>query len=328
MKRRLAHTIKRALPDEHPGHATTRRELSNNESIASSFNHAAAGMLRDCAALLRQQNANPFRVNAYVRAAQTLESLQTDARKILRKEGIDGLTRLPFIGRGLASSIEEIARTGRLSQLLRLRGSSEPEALFQTVPGIGPALARAIHNGLNVDSLEALELAAHDGRLASIPQIGPRRAAAIRANLAAMLGRPLRSRWTGRTLPPVEMLLDVDREYRHRSAARDLPLIAPRRFNPSGEAWLPILHAEREGWHFTALFSNTARAHELGKTGDWVVLYFYDGDHREGQHTIVTETHGPMKGRRVVRGREADCASLASRDDFYRPSVADDRQLQ
>ena len=73
---------------------------------------------------------------------------------------------------------------------------------------------------------------------------------------------------------------------------------------PEGKAWLPILHAEREGWHFTALFSNTARAHELGRTDDWVVIYFYDDDHQEGQCTVVTEIRGPREGERVVRGRE------------------------
>jgi hypothetical protein len=55
------------------------------------------------------------------------------------------------------------------------------------------------------------------------------------------------------------------------------------------------------------LYSNTAQAHQLGRTRDWVVLYFYDDEHTEGQHTVVTETHGPLAGRRVVRGREAEC---------------------
>ena len=86
-----------------------------------------------------------------------------------------------------------------------------------------------------------------------------------------------------------------------------LPRIAPKRFNPDGKAWLPVLHTDRADWHFTALYSNTARAHELGRTNDWVVLYYYDGDHREGQCTVVTETHGPLAGARVVRGRESEC---------------------
>ena len=103
------------------------------------------------------------------------------------------------------------------------------------------------------------------------------------------------------------MLLDVDREYRERAQRGGLPTITPRRFNPRGESWLPVLHTARGKWHFTALFSNTARAHELGKTRDWVVMYFYDDRHAERQHTVVTETGGALTGRRVVRGREAEC---------------------
>ena len=107
--------------------------------------------------------------------------------------------------------------------------------------------------------------------------------------------------------PPVEMLLDVDREYRDAAEARRLPRIAPRRFNPTGEAWLPILHTERDHWHFTALFSNTFRAHALERTRDWVVVYFHADTRPEGQRTIVTETSGALAGRRVVRGRESEC---------------------
>ena len=271
------------------------------------FNLEAAGIFRKCAEILRQQAANPFRVNAYVRAAQTLESLQRDAHDILREDGIAGLIALPAIGQGLAAAIDEIARTGRLAQLDRLRGETSPENRFQTVPGIGPKLAHAIHDALHVDTLEALEVAAHDGRLSTVPGIGARRAAAIQAGLAALLGRVRSRQQTPQVSPPVAMLLDVDREYRQSASAGRLPKIAPKRFNPEGLAWLPILHTDRGKWHFTALFSNTARAHELGRTDDWVVAYFYNDDHQEGQNTIVTETKGPMTGERVIRGREAEC---------------------
>jgi len=275
----------------------------------SSFNRTAAEILRHCAELLRQQRANPFRVNAYVRAAKTLDTLPTDAREILRASGIKGLLELPHIGAGLASAIDEIAHTGTLAQLDRLRGSADPETLLRVVPGVGPTLARAIHDELQIDSLEDLEVAAHDGRLEALRGIGPRRAAAIRASLATLLGRTRLRHGPDGPAPPVTTLLAVDAEYRRAAGAGNLPTITPRRFNPEHKAWLPILHTERDGWHFTALFSNTAKAHELGRTDDWVVIYFYDGDHREGQHTVVTETHGPFAGRRVVRGREAECAA-------------------
>jgi putative hydrolase len=123
-----------------------------------------------------------------------------------------------------------------------------------------------------------------------------------------MLGRGQTRRRRRGPAPGVRLLLEIDARYRKQAAAGELPKIAPKRFNPEGKAWLPILHAEREGWHFTALFSNTARAHDLAKTDDWVVIYFYDDDHQEGQCTVVTETHGPMEGERVVRGRENEWA--------------------
>ena len=271
-----------------------------------SFNHTAAGLLRDMAELLTQQQANPFRINAYRRAAQTLDSLDVDARELLEQKGEPGLMALPAIGRGIASSIAEMAGTGRLSQLERLRGSIEPEALLRTIPGIGSKSARLIHDSLHVDTLEELELAAHDGRLEALPTFGPRRVAAVCASLASVLGRatpPPRHDGKG---PPVGLLLEIDAEYREQADRDKLPKIAPKRFNPKGEAWLPIMHADRNGWHFTALYSNTARAHELQRTRDWVVIYFYDDDHEEGQHTVVTETHGRLEGKRVVRGREAE----------------------
>ena len=284
-----------------------------------SFNHAAAERLRQYARLLEFQHANPFRVNAYQRAAQTLESLRFDARDALRESGVQALHGLPFVGAGIALAINEIAQTGRLARLERLRGAADPESLLRSVPGIGPKLALKVHEGLGVTSLEALEVAAYDGRLAKLPGVGERRAEAIRATVTRMLGRVAPPLAAPVEAPGVDVLLDVDREYRER-AATDLPRIAPRRFNPAHEAWLPILHTTRREWHFTALYSNTAKAHELGRTRDWVVLYFYDREHREAQQTVVTETRGPLQGSRVVRGREAECAEYYG-DTAYRPEA-------
>jgi hypothetical protein len=108
--------------------------------------------------------------------------------------------------------------------------------------------------------------------------------------------------------PGVGILLDVDREYREKARAGSLRRIAPRRLNPEGKAWLPVLHTRFGAWHFTALFSNTERAHELHRVYDWVVIYFSDPDGDEGQATVVTERRGALTGERVVRGREPECA--------------------
>lgn len=277
--------------------------------MADTTNQRVASNLRELADLLEQQGANPFRVAAYRRAADTVAANPEDLETLVKREGFDGLTALPGVGRSIAAAIQEMLRTGRWSQLERLRGTLEPERLLQTVPGVGPALARRLHDHLDADTLEALEIAAHDGRLEAVPGFGPRRASMPRAALASMLGRRLR-RTAAPLAPGVDMLLDIDREYREQAKLGKLRTIAPRWFNPSGESWLPILHARRGTWDFTALFSNTARAHELGKVKDWVVIYFHTDDQAEGQCTVVTETRGPLAGERVVRGREAECRDL------------------
>jgi hypothetical protein len=215
--------------------------------------------------------------------------------------------------------IAEYLREGRSTALERLLGETAPERLFQEVPGIGETLAERIAEQLNVSSLEGLEEAARDGRLQEVVGFGSQKVENVRLSLAGMLGTAARRRQRGGggdaagQEPPVKMLLEVDKEYRRQAQAGKLPRIAPKRFNPEGEAWLPILEKTRDDWKVTALFSNTARAHQLGKTDDWVVLY-YHRDGEEDQATVVTETQGPLKGKRVVRGREGECRA------YYRES--------
>jgi len=271
-------------------------------------NQAIAEKLLELADLLEQQNANPFRVGAYRRAARTVGAHEGSLADLAEHEGTEGLDRLPGIGRAIALAIQEMVRTGRWMQLERLRGALDPEQTFRSIPGVGPELARRIHETLDIETLQELELAAHDGRLEQVPGVGPRRARMVAAALAHMLQRRPAAPPDRAAEPGVDLILDVDREYRDKAAEGKLRKIAPRRFNPSGEAWLPILHSQRGDWHFTALYSNTARAHDLGKTDDWVVLYFHTDHGPEAQRTVVTETTGKLRGRRVVRGRESDCA--------------------
>jgi hypothetical protein len=183
-----------------------------------------------------------------------------------------------------------------------------------SVPGIGPTLARRLHELLDVHTVEELEAAAHAGRLARVPGFGARRVRGVIETLAGRLGPHVRPAPPPRPPLPIAELLDVDREYREKAERGTLIRIAPHRFNPDRRPWLPVLRTRRDGRQYTALFSNTARAHALGKTGDWVVLYGDDGL-AEREATVVTETAGPLAGRRVVRGREAECAELYARGD-------------
>jgi hypothetical protein len=271
-------------------------------------NIAVAARLEELAALLGSQGANPFRVDAYRRAADLVRGLERPVGEILRAEGVAGLERLPAIGASIARAVRDLVETGRLPMLDRLRGESDAITLLTSVAGIGPRLAERLHHDHGIDTLEDLEAAAHDGRLAAIPSFGEKRLRGVREALAARLGRIPRSA-PAAAAPSVADLLRVDREYRMKAAAGTLRTIAPRRFNPSRESWLPILHTARGTTHFTALFSNTARAHELGKTREWVVIYV-DGGRGERQYTIVTASRGPLEGKRIVRGREAECLAF------------------
>ena len=164
----------------------------------------------------------------------------------------------------------------------------------------------------------ALEAAIHNGRLNRIEGFSEKKIGMIQVWLAQMLGSR-HARAPARSLvaePGIELLLAIDRQYRNQAEAGDLPTITPKRFNPRGEAWLPIWHVTKNGWHFTALYSNTARAHQLKRSHDWVLIYFYDDQHHEGQHTVVTETRGPLIDKRVVRGREAECLDYYAASGF------------
>lgn len=274
-------------------------------------NQDIAGRLREVAQLLEDQGANRFRVRAYRAAAETIERLTVPALEIAQQGGTEGLQSLPGIGVSLAQSIHTLLVTGRLPMLDRLRGHMDPILLLASIPGIGSALATRLHDNLGIDTLEQLEMAAHDGRLADIEGVGPKKLQGIIDSLTARLGRVRRPTQAAgphaADEPSIDELLDVDREYREAAQAGRLQTIAPHRFNPQKEAWLPILHTQRGARHYTALFSNSALAHQLKKTQDWVILY-YDDDHGERQCTVITSHQAPFNGKRIARGREDDCA--------------------
>jgi hypothetical protein len=279
-------------------------------------NDQIADVLDQIADLLETEGANRFRIQAYRDAAHTIRGTEESIAARAWEGGEEALKQLPNVGEGIARVVVSYVHTGRSDVLDQLKDRVAPGQLFTQIPGIGEKLAQRIAETLNVSTLEGLEQAAHDGRLQEVEGFGPKRVRSVRVSLAGLLSTAARRRRRRagederpQEQPSVETLLDVDEEYRRRAEAGRLRKIAPKRFNPEGEAWLPILHTERKGWQFTALFSNTARAHELDKTDDWVVLYF-ERDGEEDQATVVTETRGPLEGRRVVRGRENECRRL------------------
>jgi DNA polymerase (family 10) len=267
-------------------------------------NATIARKLNDYATFLEGEDSNLYRVRAYRRAAATVLEQERSLAEVVNEKGRAGLEELPGIGPSLAYTIEGLIRTGEFRTLRPDAGHVDPERLLTSLPGIGPQLARRLHDQLGITTLEEVERAAHDGRLSQVG-VGPKR---LRGLIDALAGRLQRSRLPEpiQGEPSVAALLAIDDAYRRQSDGDLLPRLTPRRFNPQHEPWLPLFIADRDGWRFRALFSNTALAHRLDKTLDWVVIAFHDGFH-SGQRTVVTETRGDLRGWRVVRGREREC---------------------
>lgn len=256
-------------------------------------------------------------MRAYREGAQSIRNTDQSVADFIHHNQTEKLDALPNIGSGITAVIEEYVTSGKSALLEELEATDSPERVFSTVPGIGKELAARVVEQLHIKTLPELEEAAHNGQLASVEGFGKKRLEGIKTTLAGMLSRSARSQQRARTTdykkpdaqaddrPSVKLLLDIDAEYRNGVKAGNLHKITPRRFNPNNQAWLPVLHTKRDGWKFTALLSNTSQAHKLGKTDDWVVIY-YERDNTEQLHTVVTETKGPLKGKRVVRGRDSE----------------------
>ena len=157
-------------------------------------NEQIAALLERVAERLETQHANMYRIDAYRAGAAVVRDHPSSIQDLALTEGREGLDALPQIGKSLSGSIDEIAHTGKLRMLGRLEGSLSAVELFKTVPGIGEELAERIHRELDIDTLESLEVAAHDGRLDAVAGFGPRRLEAIRDILATMLTRSARGR--------------------------------------------------------------------------------------------------------------------------------------
>jgi DNA polymerase (family 10) len=194
----------------------------------------------------------------------------------------------PYRFRSYRHAAQSVRRSrsplGKIARELGAKG-------LRSLPGVGEKIAGVLEEFSKTGTVELLETLRKEVESGALE--------AVRARGKAPGLKPLL---------PVGEILSLDRVYRERAEAGTLKRIAPKKLNPRREAWLPILSTEKKGWKFTIMFSNTETAHKLGRTGDWVVVYFQKGKGEE-QCTVVTESRGSLKGRRVIRGREAECTA-------------------
>ena len=131
---------------------------------------AVARALRELGMLLEVQGENPFKVRAYENGARALEELPGDLDEVI---AAGTLTELPGIGKALAEKIEELARTGRLALLDRVRAEL-PAGIGELlrIPDLGPKKIAALHAALGIGSVAELEAACRDGRVREVKGFG------------------------------------------------------------------------------------------------------------------------------------------------------------
>jgi len=150
-------------------------------------NRRVAERLLEAARLLESRAASPYRVNAFRVAARGVLAHPRSLQALFEEGGARALDAIPGVGLGIAGAIAQMLANGRWPLLEELRRAADPASVFQSLPGIGPALARRIRDDLRIATLEQLHAAAHDGRLEALPGVGLRRAWAWRAVLGDML---------------------------------------------------------------------------------------------------------------------------------------------
>lgn len=133
---------------------------------------AIAQALREMGQLLELKGENPFKIRAYENGARALENLAEDLESVIAQ---DRLTQIPGIGEALAKKITELHQTGRLETLERLRAELSPQILeLLRIPDLGPRKIAALHASLGVVSLADLREACLAGRVREIKGFGER----------------------------------------------------------------------------------------------------------------------------------------------------------
>ena len=138
----------------------------------------AAHVLGQIAAHLELRGESRFKSRAYEQAASALVSLDTDDLGPLYRSGELASTR--GLGPATLSVVRDLIETGESSYLEQLRATT-PSGLLELlrIPGLGTAKIHKLHEALGIDSVESLERAARDGRVAKLPRYGPKTAEKI-----------------------------------------------------------------------------------------------------------------------------------------------------
>jgi DNA polymerase (family 10) len=127
-------------------------------------NAQVADYLRRYAAALALEGADRFKIKAYKRAAETIESVPEDVATLVKRG--DDLTRLPGIGKAMSAAIAEIVASGKLDRLERAVSHFTPElAELATRPALDPKQVLRVYKKLGIHSLRELQQALDSGAI-------------------------------------------------------------------------------------------------------------------------------------------------------------------
>jgi DNA polymerase (family 10) len=129
-----------------------------------------AGILERIAALLELKGENPFKIRAYANAARAIETFGGNVPDLQDEEAV---AKIPGIGKSIALKIKELAATGSLKYLEEL-SAEFPGGIMElfSLSGLGAKKIRALHDQLGISSIEQLQKACEEGRVAELPGFG------------------------------------------------------------------------------------------------------------------------------------------------------------
>ncbi len=129
-----------------------------------------ADILSEIGTLLELKGEVVFKTRAYANAARTLESLGEPLEQLIAE---NRLGEIKGIGEALQKKITELATTGKLAYYDELKASIPPGLLeMLQIPGLGPKKVKALHDKLGVETIEQLEKACQDGKVAQLDGFG------------------------------------------------------------------------------------------------------------------------------------------------------------
>jgi DNA polymerase (family X) len=119
-------------------------------------NAKIAGLLRRYSTALTLQGADRFKVKAYRRAAETVESLPTNLAHAVQSG--ENPEDLPGIGKAISSVISEIIQTGKIRRLESSLQSLQPELVeLASFPGLDPKTVLRVYKKLGIGSIRELK---------------------------------------------------------------------------------------------------------------------------------------------------------------------------